>query len=173
MKIELKNIKINEEFSEETLMFKADIFINGKKVGYAYNEGRGGCTSYRAYDIEHRPIIAEAEKYCMSLPPKVIEYEKDGKTLTIDSDLEGYIDNLVFEYQKKQEQNKLLKKQNKCILYEINSNEIGYISWKGFTIESILASGPKGIEAISKVVKRLQGEGKKILNTNLPETVLK
>ena len=40
MNIELKNIKIAEHLSEETTAFTADIFVNGKKVGYARNDGR-------------------------------------------------------------------------------------------------------------------------------------
>ena len=53
MKLELKNVKINEAFSEETLMFKADLYVNGKKIAYAENDGRGGCTFYREYSIEY------------------------------------------------------------------------------------------------------------------------
>jgi hypothetical protein len=41
MKIELKNVKINKMFSEETTCFIADVFINGKKTAYAKNDGRG------------------------------------------------------------------------------------------------------------------------------------
>lgn len=54
MKIELKNVKINLTFSEETTMFMADLFINGVLAGEANNDGRGGCTFYsvRTYDAK-------------------------------------------------------------------------------------------------------------------------
>ncbi len=32
--------------SEETNCFVADLYINGKKIGYVKNDGRGGCTDY-------------------------------------------------------------------------------------------------------------------------------
>lgn len=42
LKIELKKFSASERFSEETLLFKADIYLDGKKVGWVENEGRGG-----------------------------------------------------------------------------------------------------------------------------------
>ena len=69
MKIELKNIKFYERMSEETNAFTADLYVNGKKVGYAKNEGHGGCTDYYPNSIEDRAVINEAEQYCLGLPP--------------------------------------------------------------------------------------------------------
>jgi hypothetical protein len=82
MKIELKNVKINLTFSEETTMFMADLVINGVLAGEANNDGRGGCTFYsvRTYDAKKRTFLSDSEKernkellkqaeaYCLSLP---------------------------------------------------------------------------------------------------------
>ena len=46
MNVQLKNIKTNLTFSEETIMFNADLYINNKKIGYCSNDGRGGNTNY-------------------------------------------------------------------------------------------------------------------------------
>ncbi len=46
MHIELKNIKIHADMSEETTCFSASIYLNGKKVGTAKNDGRGGSNMY-------------------------------------------------------------------------------------------------------------------------------
>ncbi len=73
MKIELKNLKINEAFSEETTCFMADVFVNGKKVAHARNDGRGGCTFIHAYPNQHE-LVAQAEKFCSELPKQVIDF---------------------------------------------------------------------------------------------------
>jgi hypothetical protein len=46
MKVELKNIKVCEWMSEETLCFDASIYIDGKRVGTVHNDGHGGCNDY-------------------------------------------------------------------------------------------------------------------------------
>lgn len=35
MKIEVRNVKINQAFSQETLCFTADVFIDGVKAAHA------------------------------------------------------------------------------------------------------------------------------------------
>jgi hypothetical protein len=64
MKIELKNVKINLTFSEETIMFKADVVINGVVAGEAENDGRGGSTFYSAktYDVKKQQFLSDAER---------------------------------------------------------------------------------------------------------------
>ena len=92
MKIELKNIKINLTFSEETTMFMADIYVNGKKTAYANNDGRGGCTFYNSYHAPNNDEdLRQAEAFCKALPKvRVEEYNFE-----YDMNLEHFIDNLV------------------------------------------------------------------------------
>ena len=68
MKIELKKIIFNEQMSEETNCFFAELYINGKKVGYVKNTGQGGQTHYNGYTKEDNETIREAEVYCKTLP---------------------------------------------------------------------------------------------------------
>jgi len=44
MKIELKRFTTNARLSQETIAFAADVWVNGKKVGHAENDGHGGNT---------------------------------------------------------------------------------------------------------------------------------
>ena len=68
MKIELKNIKYSEWGSEETNCFQANIYLNGKLVGYCENDGKGGCTSYNRIPNVDYKVIQEMEAV-MCTPP--------------------------------------------------------------------------------------------------------
>ena len=98
MKIELKNVKVNEAFSEETTCFIADVFINGKKVAHAKNDGRGGCTDYYPYEGK-RELLKQAEEFCKGLPKEKVDF--GGTIHEFAQSLESVIDNLLFEKEKK------------------------------------------------------------------------
>lgn len=167
MKIELKKFYSNERFSEETNCFQSELYLNGKKVGYCSNDGRGGPTSY--FGIEHHwsEDIKRMEEYCKSLPPIVYTKEKDGHDFTIDMTLEHYIDNLVMEHLDKKTQKKKEKDMLKGLVY--SRSRWGYMSvgWKGHTIETLLQS-LSGRIVLEKKVIELQEQGYTIENTNLP-----
>lgn len=67
MKIELKRLSISERLSQETTAFAADVWVDGKNVGTAENDGRGGETivrvdpSVRAAVEAHGSAIIPAE----------------------------------------------------------------------------------------------------------------
>lgn len=169
MKLELKNVKINEAFSEETLMFKADLYVNGKKVAYANNDGRGGCTFYREYSRELRPLLEQAEAYCKTLPSKFVTYGE--KTIEIKSNLEHWIDTLVYDISNKKAFAKHKKKLEKDMLKGIcYGNENGYkvLHWTGYTLEQILNRN-EGREVVKRKIQELVEKGETILNTNLPQ----
>ena len=84
MKLELKNIKVNLAFSEETTMFQADIYANGKKIGYAKNDGRGGSTWYNPYEGTFG-LLRLAEAFAETLPSDF--YEFGGKKYEIKMNL--------------------------------------------------------------------------------------
>ncbi len=42
--ITLKSLKLNLTFSRETYCFTTKILLDGKDIGYAENDGHGGCT---------------------------------------------------------------------------------------------------------------------------------
>ena len=72
MKVELKNFNYNSRMSEETDCFSADIWINGKKVGYAENGGKGGCTNISFID---RTIEREFNEWEEAQPPVPTDHD--------------------------------------------------------------------------------------------------
>ena len=168
MKLELKNIKINLAFSEETIMFKADLYVNGKKCAYAENEGRGGCTYYRAYSRELLPLLQQAEAWAKSLPSTFSTYGE--RTIEIKSNLEHWIDDVICNKSNENEQKKFEKKLAKNMLTKIcygNNQQYRMIGWK-LTIEQMLMS-PIGRLTLRNKIAELVNNGETILNTNLPK----
>jgi len=47
--IELRNLDVNKELSEETWAFTATVYLNGERVAVAKNRGRGGQTGLQKY----------------------------------------------------------------------------------------------------------------------------
>tara|TARA_R100001082_G_scaffold7354_1_gene4484 strand:+ start:104 stop:553 length:450 start_codon:yes stop_codon:yes gene_type:complete len=95
--LQIKNLKVMESLSEETLCFTASIHLDGKKVGDASNRGNGGATSLWYIDgIYHKSKIHEQiEEYAKTLEPLDGKYAYDAEFL---------IDQLVSkEYQRKQD----------------------------------------------------------------------
>lgn len=62
MNVELKNVKIHPDMSEETNCFSATIYFDGKKIGEVRNNGRGGCNDYHWSDpVAGKALTAWAE----------------------------------------------------------------------------------------------------------------
>ena len=172
MKIELKSVKINNAFSEETICFKADVFVNGVKTAYASNDGRGGCTFYNSYEGK-RELLKEAEAYAISLPS---EYYDFGDTkMEIKSNLEGIIDTMIGDILSEKENAKHEKKVAKLMVNHIvygvpNGNSYATISFKGKPKFDEMIKTPQGKQAVINLYNRIKSElkkGKKILNTNI------
>lgn len=169
MKLELKNIKINLEFSEETVMFKADLYVNGKKCAYAHNDGRGGCTFYREYSRELLPLLQQAEAWAKTLPSTFSTYGE--RTIEIKSTLEHWIDEVVYAKSNEKENEKFEKKKQKNMLTNILYGEpqaYKMVGWKGITIEQLL-NRVEGRKALRNKIDELVSRGETILNTNLPK----
>jgi hypothetical protein len=159
MKIELKNVKINKMFSEETTCFTADVFINGKKTAYAKNDGRGGNTNIQPYV---GMSLDEAYNYCKTLPKEF------GYPQTLDS----VIDDILFEKEKEKEQKKIEKL---CLTNIVWGKEGGMsytkIGFKGNPKLEDLKKTTVGKNAlkslIEKVKKEYMKEGEVLFNNNL------
>lgn len=177
MKIELKRIQYSSRLSEETNAFAADLYINDIKAGEAKNEGHGGPTHYYARNEQGRQLITEAEAYCKNLPP--VKYAFGRREGSYDMNLEHYIDDLLENHLDERELQKFKNKMNKDMLKGIvigvpNAN--AYSAWSFNTsIDQILAH-PRGTEQLTNEIKKLipkLTDGKIILNTNIPEQILK
>lgn len=177
MKIELKKIEYNARLSEETNAFSADLYIDGKKAGIASNRGHGGPTEYQGTSKEGDELIRKAEEYCKALPPH--KYRSGDKEYSFDMDLELFIDNLLDTYLEQKElqkfRNKMEKSMEFSIVIGIPDKSFGTLSFKS-PIDMILVH-PRGPEILKdtiagKVIPQLT-EGKIVLNTNIPERILK
>jgi hypothetical protein len=182
MKIELKNIKINLTFSEETTMFMADLVINGIVVGEANNDGRGGCTFYdaKSYNVKkqeflpdaerkrNRELIQQAEAFCKSQPKQVVDF--GGTKHEFDVRLESVIDDLVTAELEKKEQKKLEKKMVDAILWgRPNGHSYTLVKFK-MPLSKIPLMQLQGV--VNKYKTQLK-EGEQFLNTNLEELGIK
>jgi hypothetical protein len=47
MQIEIKNLKVARQLSEETVAYTATVYVDGKQAFHASNNGHGGCDLYR------------------------------------------------------------------------------------------------------------------------------
>lgn len=167
MKIELKSLRIYDKMSEETIAFTADVYVNGKKVAYAKNEGCGGCTYYHSYPNADRALLGAAEGYCKGLPPEKSEY--NGKTYEMEQSLESVIDEWVYRVHNEKINAAFKKKLEKNMIKGLcvgtpDSYEV--IWWKGVTIPQMMASA-NGRAVLRAKILQLQSEGKNILNSNV------
>ena len=171
MKIELKNIKINESFSKETTCFKADLYVEGIKCAVVENKGHGGNTHIGVGMLkEHKNLLTGAELYCAKMPKVKSTF---AGLDNFDMDLEYFIDKLVEKERilrfEKRANNKIEKLCSNGIVYGVKGKHYFSRNWKGYTIET-LKQHPKGIEilkaAIADITSKLK-EGETIWNTNL------
>jgi hypothetical protein len=188
MKIELKNLEVNLKFSEETTMFQADIVVDGKKVAYAQNDGRGGETYYHIYarpESEYKrnlKIVEQAEAYCETLPDDTLTYDHNGeiRTMELKRSLRYVVDELVEksiqDKEKKKFQKKLQKDMEKYICYTQHPETLesyGVVGAKKkdqFSLQQI-ANNPRIKEAVREHVRGLKLKGYIILNQNCPEVL--
>ena len=167
MKIELKKISFNERMSEETNAFVADLYINGKKVGYVKNDGCGGCTDYRGNTKEDNQVIAEAEAYCKTLP----KVKSEEFNFEYQPNLESMIDEQFEIYLKAKEEKKKEKLMETAILIgKPNGGSYSYFKQK-----IKLADFPANVlqPFIDKIKAQHCTNGVVILNTNLEKLGLK
>lgn len=177
MKIELKNIQVAENMSEETTAFTANLYIEDVRSGYVKNDGRGGNTWYQAIDERGGKLIRDAELWCEKLPPIIYPADpdiKDDEPLTIPMKLEHYIDDLLTKHLQKKDLEKFNSKAEKHMNYGLlvgtPDKEYRMYSFKKQIID--LLTIPSGIDSLKKNIEKhiLPGmkPGEKILNTNIP-----
>jgi hypothetical protein len=163
MKLELKKIKVNLAFSEETTQFMADIFFNGKKIGYAKNDGQGGCTDYHPYEGQ-REAMREAEEYAKTLPS--LFYEFGGEKREIKMSLENWIDKQIEDYLLAKEQAKLEKKMDTQILIKCANGTHRVMGFKGNKMKLKDMPNDMLMRLVSAAKASLQ-DGDVILNKNI------
>lgn len=169
MKIELKNVKINKSFSQETTCFMASVYINGNRAAYAQNDGRGGNTYYRAYD-RFAGLVEDAEKYCLTLPDEHVDLG-NGSKFVLSQSLETVIDNLLIEKELEKEKKEIDKLCLSNIVWgKPNGGTYKYMGFKGKpTIEHVknVSNGQQSLDRLINRVKSQLVEGEVIFNKNI------
>ena len=160
MKIELKKITFSERMSEETNAFVADLYVNGKKVGYVKNDGRGGCTEYNGYNVQDNETIKQAEAYCKSLPKVRVEEFDFEYEPTLESVIDEQFENWLKE--------KELKKMNKLFQKAIVVGKPNSLTYKYINFKQPLTNVSKTVleKYVAKLLKDDCTNGEVILNTN-------
>ena len=75
-RITLKNLKVADFASEETLCFTATVMFHGRPIAEARNDGHGGSTFVRALQGQ-AALLAQAEEFAKSLPPASLDVERE------------------------------------------------------------------------------------------------
>jgi hypothetical protein len=167
MEITLKDIRFNAGLSDDSNAFSATLYINGKKVGKASDDGHGGETNYRATELGGWKLIREAEAWCKELPPLVYE------TTNVPMNLGLYIADIVFVHLQQKEtdriQRSIEKKMSNCILFGSPPHQLFWLKFKT-PIETGRQVLKKAIQ--ERVLPELK-VGQKILNTNFGPEFLK
>ena len=168
MKIEIKNLTYSEKLSEETLNFKADVYIDDVRAAWAQNDGHGGCTFYQHYHSDaNRELVKKAEAWAASLPPVKSEELKFEFPMTFEYYIDEAVNTIVTN-------KKYAKDFAKGVCY---GNKAAYQC--RYIIKHPIAKlleTEKGREALIKLVKEVSAglkDGESILNTNLPEDIYK
>ena len=74
--IQLDNLKVHDDMSEETMCFSADMYFNGKFAGNCSNDGRGGCANvYPEYEFRQyaHNELSNVDNYIFNKPDNVYD----------------------------------------------------------------------------------------------------
>ncbi len=94
-RITLKNLKVADFASEETLCFNATVVFDGTPIAEARNDGHGGSTFLRALNGK-AALLAQAEAFAKGLPPTPLDLGQEGEDPHyIDMTLDFLIDELA------------------------------------------------------------------------------
>lgn len=169
MKVELKNVKINKTFSEETTCFTASVYINGKKAAYAKNGGYGGATDYYA-EPGYSDLVKEAETYFKNLPPEKLTLN-NGNVIEIKQSLEHVIDNLLVQKEREKEEKDIQKLCERNVVWgNENKTYYKYMGFKGkHTLDDVRKSpnGKASLDKLINLVKSKMQDGEVIYNKNI------
>jgi len=91
MKIEIKNVKYSQFASRETSCFEATVYIDGKRMGTASNDGHGGPNNY-----DSRALVEALTEHTKTLPTRT--WRLDGEALEVPPDIDTAIDDLLMAY---------------------------------------------------------------------------
>jgi hypothetical protein len=110
-KLEVKNVKIHDDISEETVCFSCSVWVDGKRIGTAENCGKGGPNMYH-FKNNGRNFEKEIEAFAKTLPPRKTDFG-DGKIHEIDYSMDCVVTDLVIMFDERRRMKRYAKKH--CI----------------------------------------------------------
>ena len=162
MKLELKNVKIHDDMSEETICFSARLYIDGKFSAICKNSGMGDDTRITYMTNEAQTKMFD---YCRENP--VIHYFENKRSFTYKNP-EARIDELLMEYMSQKELIRLQK--NHLCLHEVASKDPKYLIdatlKKNKPINELMES-EIGRAILKNDIKAIRLKGYEIMNTNI------
>jgi hypothetical protein len=95
--IELKNVKVHADMSQETHCFSATVYIDGKKAGVVSNHGHGGCHNYHPWELQDA-----LKPYADAMPEEPIGFgmtNEDGSPMFFQPDADTLVNLYVGRFQ--------------------------------------------------------------------------
>ncbi len=177
MEIQITSIYFNEAKNRSSNYFRAELFINGLFVANIWNEGNGGITFYQATSESDKQLLEEAETYFLSIPDKTYQASRNCPKITRPSTLRNFIDDFVDDYLMKQAfaeyNDKLANSMIKGIVYGNESAfKVYNLGAKIDLLVTIPGYSNHIIQSIKRYVIPALEDGIKILNTNIPVSIL-
>lgn len=163
MKLELKNIKVHEDMSEETTCFSAALYANGKKVAVCGNDGRGASTNVYFTDL-HSDLAGEVMRYCKDNP--VIDYY-NGKKYEW-TGVEHLVDDLLYKHLYEKDLKKQQKK--KLVLHDSSKGDREYVVHATLTLKMPISEFMENEVTktfLKNKIERVRNEGYVVMNTNI------
>lgn len=168
--LELRNIKIANHLSEETIAFTANLFCDGKLVAHCQNSGQGGPTNIQATATTIKTVM-ELDTYCKTLPPVDL-----GEYGSIPNNLEHVVDDLLEKHIEKKEQEKINRLMVNSIVI---GDKGGYVYVKLQQPLSFYLSEKFSKDALKNTIQKHLTEVRKkhpdfmLLNTNIPDDLVR
>jgi len=162
-KLSLKKIKFFRGHDGMTGL-SCDLYVDGKKVAYCFDDARGGEMEITPYTAAHRFVINSLEDDLHKLPA----YQCEDFNFEMNHDLESLVNALAQKYEEDKE---FEKNSRKGILYKDANDSTWVFGWKYNLPMYIAMYKEKAIQNIKDACSRLEGEGNVILNKDYIKTL--
>lgn len=167
MQLELKNVRLGFG-SEETLNFKADLYVDGKKFAMCENTGKGGSTDICPYNPFTMKALKPIEAFARTLPPVVYDFG------TFQQTLDGWVDQQVDLFLTLKDKARFVKKMDKLaidyiVVYDEEQGKAFPAGWKNRSLTELLKTD-KGTFLVRDLLARTMAgllPGQVIYNKNL------
>jgi hypothetical protein len=172
-KCEVKNVKFHD--GHEGAGVNADLWINGVNCGHIRDDGNGGCLDFEFnHDAKSKANVQLLNDYIDSLPEKPLNFghgdikDEQGNVRMDKTDLEDYVNELLYAYERAKTKKKMEKQMVNSILFGIpNGDSYRMIQYKVPLSVLAVSHKPFLIKKVMEIQVNECKNGVVILNTNL------